>query len=79
MKDTIIKIKVRQIIDGFHKNLENVDENDNLQRLGFDSVDFVKLVVEIENKFDIFVEDEDLLSENFDTINKITEYVENAL
>ena len=77
MKDTIIK--VRQIIDGFHKNLENVDENDNLQRLGFDSVDFVKLVVEIENKFDIFVEDEDLLFENFDTINKITEYVENAL
>ena len=77
MKDTIIK--VRQIIEGFHKNLENVDENDNLQRLGFDSVDFVKLVVEIENKFDIFVEDEDLLSENFDTINKITENVENAL
>lgn len=77
MNDTIIK--VRQIIDSFQKNLGNVGENDDLQRLGFDSVDFVKLVVEIENKFDIFVADEDLLSENFDTMKKIVDYVENAL
>lgn len=70
---------VREIIDSFNKNITNISETDDLQKLGFDSVDFVQLVVKIETKFGIFVDDEDLLFENFDTMQKIVEYVEKAM
>ena len=71
--------KVRAIIDSFDKDVVAITENDDLQQYGFNSIDFVNLVVKIETTFGIFVKDEDLLFENFDTIKKIEGYVLNAM
>lgn len=74
MNDTMESIK--EIIDSFDKGIANVGEGDDLQELGFDSIDFIQLVVKIEQKFQIFIKDEDLLFENFSTMSKIMDYVE---
>lgn len=68
---------VREIIDNV-VNLENpiekVNSGDNLFLLGMDSLDCVKVIVALENKFDFEFEDEDL-AENFQSINSITRYI----
>ena len=40
-----------------------------------DSLNFVELIVRIEEEYDISIEDEDLLIENFNTISKIKLYL----
>ena len=52
---------------------------DNLSDLGFGSIRVLQLVVELEQLFDITFEDEDLLCENFSTINKISSCVKDVL
>lgn len=48
--------------------------------LGFDSLDFIGLVSELEERFDISVPDEDVyLAENFGTANRIVEYVSSRI
>lgn len=39
--------------------------------LGMDSITFITLVVEIENKFNVEIPDEKLLTENFCTVSRI--------
>lgn len=44
-----------------------------------DSVGLMRLVVFIEEKFDIAVQDEDLVPENFQSIKKMNEYIQQAI
>jgi acyl carrier protein len=44
-----------------------------------DSIDIMKLVVFIEEKFDIIVQDEDLVPENFQNVKKMTEYIQQKI
>ena len=44
-----------------------------------DSVGLMRLVVFIEGKFNITVEDEELVPENFQNIKKMTEYIKTKI
>jgi len=58
---------------------ENIDEHIDLFNVGLDSIKTIRLVVELETVFDITIEDDDLVIENFSTLSKITDMVSNKI
>ena len=79
-----MKIK-NQIINILCRYLENVTEDEiqnnenNLLRLGINSIVFIKLVVEIEKEFDIEFDDEMLDYTQFNSLGMLCAYVEKCL
>lgn len=61
------------------EKMTNVDGNDPLNDLGMDSLNCVDIVLSIEEEFDVIFNDEELLLENLNTINKLAETVEQKL
>lgn len=53
--------------------------NEDLTSLGLDSIKSVHLIVEIEEKFNIIFEDEELLFENFSALDKIVDRIQSKL
>jgi acyl carrier protein len=43
----------------------------------FDSMGFIRLIAFLENEFGLKINDEDLLEENFESINAITTFISN--
>jgi acyl carrier protein len=66
--ELILKEKL-QIILGI--NTHNLDPEQRLIDVGLDSYGFVELITEIERTFDIVLNEEDILGNNFTSINKI--------
>ncbi len=57
-------------------NADNVSENSNIRRdHGIDSIKMVELVVDLEDEFDIEVDNCSLSFENFSTVELIIRYV----
>lgn len=56
-----------------HLTIEESDFDKTLDQVGVDSLDLSSVLLEIEEKFGIDISDEDI--EQFETINKIAEYV----
>ncbi|MHA7581393.1 acyl carrier protein [Paenibacillus sp. OK003] len=50
----------------------NLEKHTDLRDEGLDSIVTIKLIINLEVKFDIQIEDDDLLIENFSTLNKIS-------
>lgn len=74
-----LKEKLLQIIhslEGFEEY--SYDELQNLNYIDeqlFDSIVFVSLIVELESEFDICISNENMLVEEFSTLNKIYDLV----
>ena len=67
---------VEELIVG-DKN-QKLDYDQSLVNSGvIDSLAILRLITFLEENFDITVEDEEVVPENFDTINIITEFVAN--
>lgn len=67
---------VSEIVLSYSRYPRIADDQHLIEDLGFDSLDFVGLVAELENLFDISIPDQDLyVSENFQTIKHITAYI----
>jgi acyl carrier protein len=73
----------KQIIRGFilsnflkeDKSIKLVDDNSFLDAGIIDSIGVLELVAFLEEKFQIKVEDEEIIPENFDSVNKLVAYV----
>lgn len=67
--------KIKEILaEQLDVELEEVKDNSDIQEdLGADSLDFMDIMTEIEEEFDIEVEDEEI--ENLRTPAKIEEYL----
>lgn len=50
----------------------SIDYETDLRKEGLDSIKTIELIVNIEVEFDIQIDDQDLLVENFSTVSKIT-------
>lgn len=50
----------------------NLDKHSDLKAEGLDSIVTIKLIINLEVRFDIQIDDNDLLIENFSTLNKIS-------
>lgn len=55
--------------------VETVDRDKELTEYGFDSVNIIMAIVEIENKFNIVFDDEALTLEYIRTTHQLIEYV----
>ena len=55
---------------------KGVDLETNLEEIGVSSVDFIKLIVGIENEFDIEFDDEHLSYEKFKTVRDLIDYLD---
>lgn len=63
----------------FKENLEissEIESGKSISEYITNSIDFIKIIVGVETKFDIEFEDEDLQLERFQTINDIIEYIQ---
>ena len=57
-------------------NVENLDENDSLLESGIiDSMGILKLITFIEDNFEIKIEAEELIPENFETLYAISNMI----
>lgn len=64
----------------FIKSLQDLDNEDSLLEKGvIDSVAMLELVSFLEKKYEIKVEDDELMPENFDTLKSIEEYIKGKL
>jgi acyl carrier protein len=83
MIDTDLKGEIRQyIIDVFGFGDESVLDSDDdslLERGVLDSTDILELIVFLENRFLIKVEDEEVVPENFDSVNRLHEFAARKL
>jgi len=75
-----IKAEIRAYIEEnflyMHPGLEVSDE-DNLLALGvMDSLSFVELVEEVQERYGISVQDVEITEENFGSIGALTRYIE---
>ena len=79
MKRTDVKIRIRQFINtnfSLAGRQLGVIDNESLFASGVvDSLGVLELVTFIENEFTIMVADEDLLAENFETIERMVAFV----
>jgi len=75
----MLKDEIRQfIIEKFLFNMED-RLDDDISLLGtntVDSVGILEIVSFIERRFNFVVEDEELTSENLDSVNKIARFIE---
>lgn len=78
---TIIERELRELISEIIKPVseEVIKLDENLINRGLDSMGFIQLIVNIENKFELELDSDDLIFEYFDTLQKIIEYVENQM
>ncbi|MCA9960494.1 MAG: acyl carrier protein [Chloroflexota bacterium] len=74
-----IKAKIRQYVaenflyssDGFHLS----DDASFLEEEVIDSTGVMELVMFVEEEFKITVDDEDIVPENFDSVNQLAAYI----
>lgn len=65
--------KVINIFENILKHTVFLD--DSIKNLGIDSLTFVELIIELEEKFDIIFDDEMLISSSFKTIQSFIDYI----
>lgn len=61
------------------KPIEEIENDEDLTKLGMNSISTIELVVEVEAKYDFEFNDEDLLVENFKTIERLATYIEKRI
>ena len=76
MKNEYVE-KIAIIIDSIVEkiNINTLGPDDDLQQMGMDSISFIRIIVTIEEDFEIEFPDDYLLMDNMNTLNKITDIV----
>lgn len=54
-------------------------ENDDLTEIGLDSISFIKIIVALEQNYDIEFDDVSLDFSNFDSFNKLCDFVKESI
>ena len=63
------------VIKCINSEAEKINYDEDLREHGMDSVNCIAIIVEIEDLYNFEFADEDLVIENFMTINKLADYV----
>ncbi len=75
---TRIEKLVREVAPTYIDPEKNINSNLLFDDLGFDSVGFIRLLMELEKEFSFQIRSEYLLPEYFDSIDKINEFISKA-
>lgn len=77
MKRDEIIVKIKEIIGEAIENGQNLQEKEDLlESRGLRSIDAIRIMVMVEDAFNIEVEDQDLSIELIRTIDNLTDYIE---
>ncbi|KIQ80000.1 hypothetical protein RW25_26490 [Bacillus sp. L_1B0_8] len=71
-----IEEKITQIVREVLETNDEINKQLELSELGMDSLASINLIVELEDAFDIVFNDNELLFENFSTIENIIKQIE---
>ena len=71
-RDRIIEI-LYSVLEADEAQVDNIKDEEDLCEFGLNSISSVDLVVTLEEMYDIMYDDDDLLLDNLNTINKIME------
>jgi acyl carrier protein len=77
-----IEAKVKEILKAnvkFEKSIDQIGLEDDLVAIGLNSIKFLKVIVALEETFDIEMDEEQLNIENFRTLNRLLATIENSL
>lgn len=61
------------------ENISEISQQDNLENVGLDSINFVMLIVTLEDVLDIQISENKLEYKNFQTIEKILKVIEKQI
>ncbi|OZV12998.1 hypothetical protein CIW83_05480 [Tissierella sp. P1] len=70
--------KLRKIIDEnieLTVPIEEIKLDDNLLNVGMDSLNTIRVIINIEEQFNLEFSDDDLIVDNFRTIRKLMDYL----
>ena len=77
MKDEVISERIRRFLILQFPTIKNVGNDESLLKNGFiDSLGILEVVAFLENEFCIAVSDDDLLPENFGSVQSIADFVQ---
>lgn len=79
-----IKAKLKEVIDNevsedLYMSVNELNDDDDLFALGVDSLNVVRIILAIEDEFNIQINDDDLSIDNLGTINSINNLISNIL
>lgn len=70
-----IETRVKKVLQEQKGDVE-IDLDDDLVKVGYNSMEFIKLVINLEQEFDIEFDDDYLEYRQMNTISKIARYIE---
>lgn len=70
----LLKKHIKSNID-----FEEISSTESLEDAGMNSIDFIKVVADIEMEYEIIFPDEELDFENFNTIDNIVKFINSQL
>ena len=74
-----IKAKIREIVENLLEKSKGVEDDTLLQTVGLNSINFIQLIVALEDDYDIDFNDEDMEKFSDNTINSLVEWVQSKL
>ena len=77
IRETITQTIIQDIKDQLCNDNLEIDENTYLPSVGFDDLDSIELLMEIEDTFEITIDEEKF--ENLHTVKEMTDYVVSRL
>jgi acyl carrier protein len=76
--DSLEKFIITEIAVEYDKKKLDIDE-DLLEKKIIDSLGIMKLIVFMEEAFDIVVQDEEIVPDNFQTLNSLNNFIERKI
>jgi acyl carrier protein len=73
--DSVIRTSVTRIVKSNVQSETEINDTDTLKDLGMDSFKCMKIILDLEQEFNIEIDDEDLLIENYENIISIINLV----
>lgn len=58
------------------KEIDKIEEDENLFDIGLNSIGFISIIIEIENQYGVFFEQDDLDLDKFNTLKVIKDELE---
>lgn len=83
MNNNILVDKIREIIKTVlildQEDMEELNNDEDLENLGLTSVLLLQFIVNLEQEFKIEIDEEDIIEDNFGTVNKIARYINDII
>ncbi|ACL76837.1 acyl carrier protein [Ruminiclostridium cellulolyticum] len=78
IKEQIVSV-IASVLNIEPGQINCVSEDENLNRVGVDSVNFIEIIIGLEDKLNIVFDDEELLLDNLNTLKKLEKVISQKL